>query len=147
MKKFFKKLLCKHIYQQLEGDPNLFYCLKCTKEKRVKDHTKFKPNPNSSIPVNTIIKIYENTPAFEQGEIGIILDYDSINKDYAVAPLRYSEKFQNDLFSLLEKQSKWVKKENFEVIEYRKPKRKYLAFLLCVLSLLVGSYLEIFFGY
>jgi len=137
MKRFFKKLFCKHVYRKVSSDPNILFCVKCTKE--IKSSNPDKVTVTKTIPANTVVKIYENTPTFKNGEICIILDYDSINKAYAVAPLRYTEKFDNDIFSLLEKQSKWVKPEFFEIVDYKKGTPKYVSgIILFLVGISVG---------
>lgn len=146
MKRFFKKIFCKHVYKNINHDPTFLYCVKCTKEKHVKDHNQVNTKPNH-LPFNTLVKVYLNTPTFEEGEVGVILDYDSINKDYAIAPLRSFDKHKGDMFTMLEKEGKWVNKKNFEVMDFKRQKSKYLDYLIPFFMLVVGLYIGQFFGF
>jgi len=88
-----------------------------------------------------IYLVYAETPTFAEGELVKILDYDSNDKSYAVAPLSDVYKFKGNIGRLLENSAKWVKPDNMTKLSYVKPSKfNSLYKVLALLGSLASGY-------
>ena len=72
--------------------------------------------------VDDFVLIYSDTPTFKDGALGKIIDRDTHDKSYLVAPLEDVLKCEGDTVKLLE-YGKWVEDSNFKVITFDRPNK------------------------
>ena len=70
---------------------------------------------------DTLIKVYEGTPTFEEGLLGKIIDRDPNDGSYAVASLEAIVKEDGDVYVLLRNHVKWVKEDDMRPITFDRP--------------------------
>lgn len=89
----------------------------------------------SNLKPEDVVLVYKDTPTFEDGMIGQIIDKDPNDGSYLVADLRDIGKADRDIGVILERYGKWVKPEHMCKLEFEKQSS------FSVLPYIIGSIL------
>ena len=71
--------------------------------------------------VETPVIIYQDTPMFEGGSVGIILERDPFTTSYAVVDLKEYYEYEGDASKLLQREAFWVAQQDLTPINFIKP--------------------------
>lgn len=86
--------------------------------------------------MNQYIRIYKKTPTFIDGDVAKIIDKDPKDNSYLAIPAESLRNVKIDVH--LYDHAKWVSPDNFELINFDRPYKPYMKYVVGAGMLLLG---------